>query len=81
MKIVVNIKNKTEKRKLTAFLDAMKITYQSDSETDNNIESYREFLNEYNNEIDDAVHEIENNSYIAHKDVIKRLAERRKAKG
>ena len=41
MKIVVNIKNKTEKRKLTAFLDAMKITYQSDSETDNNIASYR----------------------------------------
>lgn len=81
MKIVVNTKNKSEERKLTAFLDSMKIEYQSTNELDKNFDSYKEFLNEYNLEIDNAVNEIENNSYIAHKDVKKLLAANRKANG
>jgi hypothetical protein len=81
MKIVVNLKTKTEERMLTAFLDSMKIAYHSANKTDENLATYKEFINEYNNEIDNAVNEIENNSYIAHKDVKKLMAERRKAKG
>jgi hypothetical protein len=79
MKIVVNIKTKAEERMLTAFLDSMKITYRNASEIENNIDTYNEFLKQYNVEIDSSVNEIENNSYIAHKDVKKKLDERRKA--
>ncbi len=77
MKIVVNIKTKSEERKLTAFLDSMKIGYQSSNEF--NDDSYQEFLKDYNNEIETAVNEIENNSYTSHKEVKKILAERRKS--
>ena len=71
MKIVVNIKTKSEERKLTAFLDSMKIGYQSSNEF--NDDSYQEFLKDYNNEIETAVNEIENNSYTSHKEVKKIL--------
>jgi len=79
MKFVVNIKTKAEERMLTAFLDSMKIAYHAASVIENNIDTYNEFLKEYNIELDSAVNEIENNSYVAHKDVKKKLAERRKA--
>lgn len=78
MKIVLNIKNKAEASMLTAFLDAMKITYKASSEIDGEIESYQEFLNEYNREIDAAVNEIESGRYVSHKDAKKQLANRRK---
>jgi uncharacterized protein YaaR (DUF327 family) len=51
MKIVVNLKTKTEERMLTAFLDSMKIAYHSANKTDENLATYKEFINEYNNEI------------------------------
>ena len=79
MKIVVSIKTKTEERKMTAFLDSMKIAYQSSNEFDDN--SYKEFLKDYNSEIETAVNEIDNNSYISHREVKKILAERRKSNG
>ena len=81
MKFVVNIKTKAEERMLTAFLDSMKIAYHAASVIENNIDTYNEFLKEYNVELDSAVNEIKNNSYVAHKKKKKKLAERRKANG
>ena len=77
MSILVNTKNEQEEKVLLAFLDSLHYNYQADigDEVD---EINGSFLNQYNNEIDQANSEIEGGDFVKHEDVELLFQQRRK---
>lgn len=78
MSIFVNTKNEQEEKVLIAFLDSLDYKYQSDI-SDEPAEVAAAFLNQYNQELDQADKEIEAGNYISHEDVEQLFQKRRKA--
>lgn len=77
MSILVNTKNEQEEKVLIAFLDSLHYKYQSDIYNEP-VEVEAAFLNQYNEEIDQADKEIEAGNFISHEDVEKLFEKRRK---
>lgn len=77
MSILVNTKNEQEEKVLIAFLDSLHYKYQSDINNEP-VEVEAAFLNQYNEEIDQADKEIEAGDFISHEDVEKLFEKRRK---
>lgn len=77
MSILVNTKNKQEEKVLIAFLDSLDYKYQSDINNDP-VKVDEAFLNQYNDELDQADKEIEAGDFISHKDVEQLFEKRRK---
>lgn len=78
MSIIVNTRNEAEEQVLMAFLDRLKYVYHL-AEQEDETSLHREFLQTYNQELDDAVAAIENGSFVSHQDVEKLFSERRKS--
>lgn len=78
MSIFVNTKSEQEEKVLIAFLDSLDYKYQSDI-SDEPTEVAAAFLNQYNQELDQADNEIEAGNYISHEDVEQLFQKRRKA--
>lgn len=78
MSIFVNTKNEQEEKVLIAFLDSLDYKHQSDI-SDEPAELAAAFLNQYNQELEEADKEIETGNYIAHEDVEQLFQKRRKA--
>lgn len=78
MSIIVNTRSEEEERVLKAFLDSLKYTYQLTEQEDETTLN-KQFLENYNQELDTAVEEIENGSFVTHEDVEKLFRDRRKA--
>lgn len=77
MSILVNTKNEQEEKVLIAFLDSLDYKYQSDINNDP-VEVEEAFLNQYNDELDQADKEIEAGDFISHEDVEQLFEKRRK---
>jgi len=77
MSIFVNTKNEQEEKVLIAFLDSLDYKYQSDI-NDEPAEVEAAFLNEYNEDINQADKEIESGNFISHEDVEQLFEKRRK---
>ncbi|RBQ05394.1 hypothetical protein [Pedobacter miscanthi] len=77
MSILVNTKNEQEEKVLIAFLDSLDYKYQSDINNDP-VKVDEAFLNQYNDELDQADKEIEAGDFISHKDVEQLFEKRRK---
>jgi len=75
MSIVVNTHNELEERVLIAFLNSLKYDYKSDVKEKN---ADKDFLDQYNQEIDEAETEIESGDYVDQDYVEKLFANRRK---
>lgn len=68
MSIIVETKDKTEEKVLLAFLDSLHYSYKQDV-NDSEFVSEAAFLQQYNQEIDEANNEIEMGNYINHQTV------------
>ena len=77
MSILVNTHNELEEKVLIAFLNSLKYDYKSDVKGKEN-EPDKEFLDQYNQEIDKAETEIESGDYVDQDYVEKLFANRRK---
>ncbi|MFF5383860.1 hypothetical protein [Pedobacter suwonensis] len=78
MSIFVNTKSEQEEKVLIAFLDSLDYKYQSDiSEEPAEIATL--FLDQYNQELDQADKEIESGNFISHGAVEQLFQKRRKA--
>lgn len=78
MGILVNTKNEHEEKVLLAFLDSLRYNYQSNiGVNDKHINTA--FLDQYNEEIDQADAEISTGNFVNHKDVEQLFKVRRKA--
>ena len=77
MSILVNTHNELEEKVLIAFLKSLKYDYKSDVKGKEN-EPDKEFLDQYNQEIDKAETEIESGDYVDQDYVEKLFANRRK---
>ncbi|WP_029279760.1 hypothetical protein [Pedobacter borealis] len=77
MSIFVNTKNEQEEKVLIAFLDSLDYKYQSGINDDPSVVE-TVFLNQYNEEIDQADKEIEAGNFISHEDVEQLFEKRRK---
>ena len=77
MSILVNPHNEQEEKLLIDFLNSMKYDYIPGIGAGEN-EVMKEFLNQYNKEIDEAEAEIEAGNYLDQEQVEKLFADRRK---
>ncbi|MBS1523761.1 MAG: hypothetical protein JST50_22345 [Bacteroidetes bacterium] len=77
MSILVNTHNELEEKVLIAFLNSLKCDYKSDVKGKKG-EADKEFLDQYNQEIDKAETEIESGDYVDQDYVEKLFANRRK---
>ena len=75
MSILVNTHNELEEKVLVAFLKSLKYDYKSDLKEE---ETYKDFLDQYNQEIDQAEIEIESSDYVDQDYAEKLFANRRK---
>ena len=77
MSILVNPRSEQDEKALIAFLDSRKYDYKVDFNAEDE-EGMKAFLNQYNNEIDEAEAEIEAGNYLDQDEVEKLFADRRK---
>ncbi|MBV8389693.1 MAG: hypothetical protein JO080_07835 [Mucilaginibacter sp.] len=77
MSILVNTHNELEEKVLIAFLNSLKYDYKSDVKGKKE-KTDKEFLDQYNQEIDKAETEIESGDYVDQDYVEKLFANRRK---
>ena len=77
MSILVNTHNELEEKVLIAFLNSLKYDYKSDVKGKKE-EINKDFLDQYNQEIDQAETEIESGDYVDQDYVEKLFANRRK---
>jgi hypothetical protein len=68
MSVLGNTKNEQEDKVLLAFLDSLRYNYQADVRKSAD-EFNSEFIDEYNNEIEQADAAIEAGSFVSHDDV------------
>lgn len=78
MSILVNIHNEQEEKILLAFLNSLKFDYKVGIPADDEA-LQKEFIAQYNAEIDAAVTDIDAGNFVSHDDVEKLFADRRKA--
>jgi len=77
MSILVNPHSEHDEKALIAFLDSRKYDYKADIDAEDK-EGMKAFLDQYNNEIDEAEAEIESGNYLDQDEVEKLFADRRK---
>lgn len=77
MSILVNTHNELEEKVLIAFLNSLKYDYKSDMKGKKE-ETNKDFLDQYNQEIDQAETEIESGDYVDQDYVEKLFTNRRK---
>jgi hypothetical protein len=79
MSILVNPHNEQEEEALLAFLNSRKYEYKPGIDESND-EATMIFLDQYNQEIDEAETEIDSGNYFTQDEVEKMLEDRRKAR-
>lgn len=77
MSILVNPHNEQEEKVLVAFLNSLHYDYKSGIEGES-ADVLEAFLDQYNQEIDEAEAEIESGDFVEHSEVEKLFANRRK---
>ncbi|MEX8546058.1 MAG: hypothetical protein V5804_00525 [Mucilaginibacter sp.] len=77
MSVLVNTKNEQEEKVLLAFLNSLHYNYQFGFEAEADPIN-ASFLDQYNNEIDQADSEIEGGDFVKHEDVELLFQQRRK---
>jgi hypothetical protein len=77
MSILVNTHNELEEKVLLAFLDSLRYDYKSNN--NENKEAIEAFLDQYNEELDNAEAEINSGNYVDQNDVEQLFAARRKS--
>lgn len=78
MSIIINTRNEAEEDIVAAFLNSLKINYPSTAEFKSDETLHNEFLSLYNQEIDEAISDVDTDSSVSHEDVEELLAQRRK---
>lgn len=78
MSIIINTRNEAEEHIVTAFLTSLKISFRSTSEMEDDATLHKEFLNLYNQEINEASEAIDSGNFVSEEDVEKLFSERRR---
>lgn len=80
MAILVSTKNEKEEKILRAFLDSLEYDYSEEEDLDIPAPpgAKRQTIEEYNEELEKAVAEVESGEFIRHEDAIKEMKKWRK---